>query len=103
MRVLKECCSMLKLYGSKGREVKAHAMESYSPPRVVAMAAKIDMIRGLSMDLTTIDQDDGKPWDFNDKEKRVKIRNNGEEQDGPPAGCESNVCCIQQVAELELQ
>ena len=52
---LKECCSMLRLYGSEGEEVK-DIMEAYSPPRVTAMADKMCMILGLSMDLTTIDQ-----------------------------------------------
>ena len=36
-------------------------MEVYSPSRVNGMAARLGIIPGLSMDLTTNDPDDGKP------------------------------------------
>ena len=57
-----------------GREVRFHVMEVYSKPRVCKMAAKMRMIPGFSLDLSVVDPDDGKPWDFNDKEKVEKRR-----------------------------
>ena len=32
------------------------------------------MTRGLSLDVTTVDPDDGEAWDFSRKEKRDKVR-----------------------------
>ena len=61
----------LKKYGS---EAPFHVTEIYSPPRVVKMAKKMGLVPGLSLDLTTIDEDDGQPWDFSKKEKRDKAR-----------------------------
>ena len=52
--------------------INAHVTEIYSPPRVTAMAEKFRMIPGLALDLTTLDPEDGKPWDFNDPAKQVK-------------------------------
>ena len=51
-----------------------HVTEVYSPPRVTSMAARLGMIPGMSFDLTTVDPDDGKPWDFNDPGKRNKAK-----------------------------
>ena len=47
-------------------------MEVFSPPRVNGMAERLGIMPGLSLDLTGCDQDDGKPWDFNDRDKRAK-------------------------------
>ena len=47
-------------------------MEIFSPARVNGIAARLGMIPGLPLDLTTNDPDDGQPWDFNVKEKRNK-------------------------------
>ncbi|MCP2505128.1 MAG: hypothetical protein NLN65_07530, partial [Candidatus Poseidoniaceae archaeon] len=47
-------------------------MEIYSPVRVNGIAAKLGILPGLSLDLTTNDPDDGKPWDFSVKAKRDK-------------------------------
>ena len=43
--------------------------EVYSPPRVAAMARKMGLRAGWSLDLTTCDTD-GKAWGFNSKEMR---------------------------------
>ncbi len=45
--------------------------EVYSPRRVVAMAEAMGLRGGLSMDLTTLDEE-GKPWNFNVPEMRRK-------------------------------
>ena len=50
----------------------SHVSEMYSPPRVTSMASKMGLIPGMALDLTTVDEDDGKPWDFNDEKKRRK-------------------------------
>ena len=49
-------------------------MKSYPPDRVNALLRKWDMIPGMSLDLTTNDPDDGRPWDFNDPDKAAKAR-----------------------------
>ena len=36
------------------------------------MARLWGLMPGMSLDLTTVDQDDGRPWDFTDQEKRDK-------------------------------
>ena len=48
-------------------------VEIYSPPRVDSIARMWNLLPGMSVDLTTLDPDDGKPWDFNSPEKRDKI------------------------------
>ena len=45
--------------------------EIYSPPRVVPEAVKQGLRGGLSMDLTTTDEN-GMPWDFSKLEQRNK-------------------------------
>ena len=47
-------------------------MEIFSPASVNSMAERIGIMPGMSLDLTGVDKDDGKPWDFNVKEKRDK-------------------------------
>jgi hypothetical protein len=54
------------------REGRSAVMEVYSPPRVDALARMWNLMPGMSLDLTTVDPDDGKPWDFNVAEKRDK-------------------------------
>ena len=49
--------------------------EVFSPPRVVQMAKNmpsLKLIPGFSLDLTTIDEHDGLPWDFNNPVKRKR-------------------------------
>ena len=46
-------------------------IEMYSPKRVNAMAELMGVIPGMSLDLTGNDID-GKPWDFNNPEKRER-------------------------------
>ena len=46
------------------------------------MAATMGLRAGWSLDLTTVDPDDGRPWDFSDPEKRAKARKMLE-RDGP--------------------
>ena len=47
-------------------------VEIYSPPRVNAIAELWGLLPGWSLDLTTIDPDDGMPWDFSIQDKRDK-------------------------------
>ena len=54
-----------------GPEVQAHVTEIYSPPRVTAIAERLRLIPGLALDLTTIDPDDGEPWNFDIPEKVI--------------------------------
>ncbi len=46
--------------------------EIYSPPRITKMANQLGMSGGWALDLTEIDEEDGKPWDFTDISKRKK-------------------------------
>ena len=48
-------------------------MEVFSPPRVAKMAGEMGLTQGSSIDLTTLDEDDGKPWDMNVPAKRWKV------------------------------
>ena len=61
----------LKAYG---KTVQSHVMEAYSPSRACSIAERMCMIPGLSMDLTTVDPKDGKPWEFNNPEKRARAK-----------------------------
>ena len=61
------------------REVKQSlnrmVAEVFSPPRVVQMVKAMPSLRlipGFSLDLTTVDEFDGLPWDFNDPAKRKR-------------------------------
>mgnify|MGYP003322403897 FL=1 len=49
-----------------------HVSEIYSPPRVTGLAGKMGLDPGMALDLSVVDPDDGKPWDFNDASKRKK-------------------------------
>ena len=49
-----------------------HVSEVYSPPRVTGLAGKMGLDSGMALDLSVLDPDDGKPWDFNDLSKRTK-------------------------------
>ena len=47
--------------------------EIYSPPRVTEMTKSLPSLRlipGFALDLTTLDESDGMPWDFTNAEKR---------------------------------
>ena len=48
--------------------------EMYSPPRITKMAHKLGLRDGWALDLTEVDPDDGKAWDFNDESKRNKAK-----------------------------
>ena len=39
----------------------SHVSEAYSPERVCSVAERAGTVKGLSMDLTTVDPDDGLP------------------------------------------
>ena len=57
--------------------------EIYSPPRVTAELARQRHRRlapGFAYDLTTIDPDDGRPWDFSIGANRDKARRKVETQ-----------------------
>ncbi len=47
-------------------------IDSYSAPRISAIAGIWELLPGWSLDLTTNDPDDGEPWNFNLQEKRDK-------------------------------
>ena len=49
-----------------------HVTEIYSPPRVTVWADRMRLAPGLAFDLTQMDPEDGKPWDFNDPGKAAK-------------------------------
>ena len=51
---------------------EAAVMEVYSRPRIDAMARMWDLLPGWSLDLSTTDPDDGRPWDFTKQDKRDK-------------------------------
>ena len=56
----------------KKENIQGTIMEIYSPERTNAIAKMWDLLPGCSLDLTTVDPDDDKPWDFNTQEKRDK-------------------------------
>ena len=59
----------------KKQAVRRIVSEIYSPPRVTAMLKRLNdhgLIPGLALDLTTMDPDDGTPWDFDLPAKREK-------------------------------
>ena len=51
-----------------------HVSEIYSPPRVTSLAHKFNLRPGFPLDLTIIDEDDGKAWAFDNEDKRQKVR-----------------------------
>ena len=71
---LRKQCERMILYGSHAGQVKQHITELYSPPRVNRMVERMGLILGLSLDLTTVDPEDGMPWDFNSPEKRIAAK-----------------------------
>ena len=46
--------------------------EAYSPPRLTEVSTEFGVKPRWSLDLTTVDSDDGEPWDFNNPAKRLK-------------------------------
>ena len=59
----------------KKRAFRNIVSEIYSPPRVTDMIRKVangKLLPGFALDLTTVDPDDGQPWDFDLKVKREK-------------------------------
>ena len=46
--------------------------EIYSPPRINAIAEMWKLLPGWSLDLTTVDPEDGQTWDFTKQDKRDK-------------------------------
>lgn len=55
-----------------GERVAFHVREFYSPARVNSTAKWMGAIPGMSFYMTTVDPDDGQPWDFNNQEKAFK-------------------------------
>ena len=53
-------------------DLDSHVSEVYSPPRVTGLAPEMGLLPGYALDLSVCDPDDGRPWDFNDPEKRKK-------------------------------
>ena len=56
--------------------VRRVVTEIYSPPRVTEMLNHMSnhkLTPGLAFDLTTLDPDDGTPWDLSLGEKRIKV------------------------------
>ena len=56
--------------------------EVYSPPRVTAMAERMGLDPGWSLDLTVADED-GLAWDFSTQAKRAKALKKQVRQDKP--------------------
>ena len=52
--------------------ISGSVLEIFSPTRVNGMAGRLGIVPGMSLDLTTVDPDDGRPWDFNNPAKRAK-------------------------------
>ena len=55
--------------------VKAIVSEIYSSPRTTAaikLLPELRLIPGFALDFTTVDEEDGAPWDFDDPRKREK-------------------------------
>ena len=51
--------------------------EMYSPPRVTAELQRMKhkhLLPGSALDLTVVDPDDGLPWDFSLRRKRIRAR-----------------------------
>jgi hypothetical protein len=76
---------LLQQMGSSGRSYARETRqgfnrivsEIYSPPRITAEIKRwgsTHLIPGLALDITCIDPDDQKPWDFTTKAKRDKAR-----------------------------
>ena len=55
--------------------------EIYSPERVTTVASRMRLIPGLALDLTTVDPEDGEPWDFDKLVKRKMDDQHGEAQE----------------------
>ena len=53
-------------------EWKTECGEIYSPPRVTQLISELGLRPAWSLDLTTVDPEDGKPWDFSMADKRAK-------------------------------
>ena len=53
-------------------EWKTECGEIYSPPRVTQLISEIGLRPAWALDLTTLDPEDGKPWDFSMTDKRAK-------------------------------
>ena len=47
-------------------------MEVFSKPRVHGMANRLGIIPGASLEFTSVDPEDGMPWDFNNEAKCKK-------------------------------
>ena len=55
-------------------EGKYDVAEIYSPPRITEVAKEIGLQPGWALDLTEVDPDDQKPWDFRLDEKKAKAK-----------------------------
>ena len=53
-------------------EWKTECGEIYSPPRVTQLISELGLRLAWSLDLTTVDPEDGMPWDFSVAAKRIK-------------------------------
>ena len=57
------------------RGLKAIVSEVYSAPRntaAVKLLPELKLVPGFALDLTTVDPDDGMPWDFDNPRNREK-------------------------------
>ncbi len=65
-------------YHREGRKAMRRTVsEVYSPPRVTAMLRKMKskfLAPGFALDLTVVNPEDGRPWDFTKAKKREKAR-----------------------------
>ena len=54
--------------------IRTHVAEIYSPPRITELAKEFDMLPGFALDITVNDYD-GKPWDFDNMMMRKRCKN----------------------------
>ena len=53
----------------------SHVAEVFSPPRVTALAGKSGLKPGFALDLTQLDTETGRPWDFSSPSMRERAWN----------------------------
>ena len=49
-----------------------HTFRKCFPPRVISHTSELGLSAAFRLDLTAVDPDDGKPWDFNNPAKSAK-------------------------------
>ena len=97
---LAEILQLFKEFGCAS--IRNDVSEIYSPPRVVAMAARMGLKPGFALDLTIVDPDDGRPWDSDCADKRAKALAKVREEKPTLADWLSHVSCVLSLANPQL-